>query len=178
MNVLVGATGSVASIKLWALCRKMLGAGNVRVVLTERAKFFTERSNDPEYCSHSIYLDEDEWQWEHIGDTVLHIHLKDWADVLVIAPLSANTLAKMTHGICDNLLTSIYRAWPMNKPVIVAPAMNTDMWENPITAEQLEVLDNRHTSTSKITLNEHGNAPEWCYSSGNEIVEYGGSYEL
>jgi phosphopantothenoylcysteine decarboxylase len=111
MNILVGATGSVASIKLWMLCNKMLGAGNVRVVLTERARFLTEKANDdPVYPSYSIYYDEDEWKWEGIGDTVLHIHLKDWADVLVVAPLSANTLAKMTHGICDNLLTSIYRA--------------------------------------------------------------------
>lgn len=61
---------------------------------------------------------------------ILHIELRKWADVLVVAPLTANTLAKMANGICDNLVTSVFRAWDMTKPVVVAPAMNTMMWEN------------------------------------------------
>ena len=76
-------------------------------------------------------------------DPVLHIELRKWADVLVIAPLSANTLAKMTYGLCDNLLTSIYRAWDWRKPVVVAPSMNTMMWENDPTSDQLGKLRNR-----------------------------------
>ena len=50
-----------------------------------------------------IYIDEDEWQWKKIGDKVLHIELRKWAKILLICPLSANTMAKITNGICDNL---------------------------------------------------------------------------
>ena len=76
-------------------------------------------------------------------DPILHIDLRKWADVFVIAPVSANTLAKMTYGMCDNLLTSIYRAWDWSKEVVVAPAMNTFMWSNAPTAEQIRGLKER-----------------------------------
>ena len=68
--------------------------------------------------------------------------LRKWADVLVVAPLSANTLAKLAAGLSDNLLTCIARAWDFRggKPVVVAPAMNTAMWEHPLTAAHLRVL--------------------------------------
>ena len=76
-------------------------------------------------------------------DLVAHIELRKWADVLVIAPLTANTLAKMTYGLCDNLLTSIYRAWDWTKEVVVAPAMNTMMWTNNPTFDQIHKLQGR-----------------------------------
>jgi phosphopantothenoylcysteine decarboxylase len=66
--------------------------------------------------------------------------LRKWADVMLIAPLSANTLAKVSHGLCDNLLTCIVRAWDFSKPLLVAPAMNTHMWSHPFTAPQLDIL--------------------------------------
>jgi phosphopantothenoylcysteine decarboxylase len=59
---------------------------------------------------------------------------------MLIAPLSANTLAKVSHGLCDNLLTCVVRAWDFSKPLLVAPAMNTHMWSHPFTAPQLDVL--------------------------------------
>ncbi|MFN9980215.1 MAG: flavoprotein [bacterium] len=59
--------------------------------------------------------------------------IRKWADLMVVCPLSANTMAKFVNGICDNLLTCVYRAWDFKKPVIIAPAMNTFMFENPIT---------------------------------------------
>jgi phosphopantothenoylcysteine decarboxylase len=70
------------------------------------------------------------------------VQLRNWADVFLVAPLSANTLAKLANGLCDNLLTCIARAWDFtsNKPFIVAPAMNTAMWTHPITAAQLSTL--------------------------------------
>jgi phosphopantothenoylcysteine decarboxylase len=61
----------------------------------------------------------------------------------LIAPLSANTLAKMAHGICDNFLCCIARAWPKEKPVVLAPAMNTEMWIDPITDEHFVALRKR-----------------------------------
>lgn len=85
----------------------------------------------------------------------MHIDLRRWADVMVIAPLSANTLAKLAGGLCDNLLTCVVRAWDFQKPLLVrwwwccahwhavaqvAPAMNTLMWDNPFTARHLATL--------------------------------------
>lgn len=78
-------------------------------------------------------------RWEK-GDKVLHIELRKWADVLVIAPISANTLAKMAGGLCDNLVSSVFRAWDLTRPVVVAPAMNTMMWDSPFTGEHLNKL--------------------------------------
>jgi phosphopantothenoylcysteine decarboxylase len=67
--------------------------------------------------------------------------LRRWADIILIAPLSANTLAKLSNGICDNLLTSLMRALDSKRTdVLVFPAMNTHMWEHPFTAKQLEIL--------------------------------------
>ena len=89
------------------------------------------------------YTDEDEWRdYKAVGsDPVLHIELTKWADVLLIAPLSANTLAKVATGICDNLLTCVCRAWQLGiKPFIVAPAMNTFMWNHPVTKPQLNTI--------------------------------------
>ena len=79
-------------------------------------------------------------------DPILHIELRKWADVFVVAPLSANTLAKFANGICDNLLTCVFRAWDFDKPVVVAPAMNTFMWKNPWTKPQLDFLQHLHGS--------------------------------
>ncbi|GIM14859.1 hypothetical protein Vretimale_17744, partial [Volvox reticuliferus] len=85
--------------------------------------------------------DEAEWrQWRAVGDPVLHIELRRWADVLVVAPLSANTLAKMANGLADNLLTCVVRAWDFTKPLLVAPAMNTAMWASPFTSRHLDTL--------------------------------------
>ena len=63
--------------------------------------------------------------------------LRRWADVLLIAPCDANTLAKLALGMCDNCLTCVYRAWDRGKPIVLAPAMNTFMWEHPATARHL-----------------------------------------
>ncbi|KAM9124497.1 phosphopantothenoylcysteine decarboxylase isoform 3-T6 [Pangshura tecta] len=78
--------------------------------------------------------------WKGRTDPVLHIDLRRWADLMLVAPLDANTLAKIANGICDNLLTCVIRAWDMTKPLLFCPAMNTAMWEHPITAQQVEQL--------------------------------------
>ena len=74
------------------------------------------------------------------GDSVLHIELRKWADILVIAPLDANTLAKLAVGLCDNCLTCVWRAWDPARAVGLAPAMNTLMWEHPFTRRHLRSL--------------------------------------
>jgi phosphopantothenoylcysteine decarboxylase len=84
-----------------------------------------------------IYEDAMEWEtWKGRSDPVLHIELRKWADCFLIAPLSANTLAKLANGLCDNLITLVCRCWNMKKndkgtlmtPILVCPAMNTMMW--------------------------------------------------
>src|SRR6266446_4940349 len=93
-----------------------------------------------------VILDDDEWPGQDIGrryerdDPVLHIELRRWAEVLVIAPLDANTLAKLAAGLADNCLTCVWRAWDPNRPVILAPAMNTLMWDHPLTSRHLRQL--------------------------------------
>ncbi|XP_044213751.1 phosphopantothenoylcysteine decarboxylase isoform X1 [Thunnus albacares] len=110
---------------------------DVRVVTTEHAKHFY----DPAEVSVKIYSDKDEWEmWTQRSDPVLHIDLRRWADLLVIAPLDANTLGKIANGLCDNLLTCVVRAWDMSRPLLFCPAMNTAMWQHPITAQQVSKL--------------------------------------
>ena len=77
-----------------------------------------------------------------MSDSVLHIDLRNWADICLVAPLSAHTLGKISNGLCDDLLTCTLRAWDFEKakPIILAPAMNTAMWKHPITSMQLNAI--------------------------------------
>ncbi|KAI9254041.1 flavoprotein [Sporodiniella umbellata] len=138
-NILLCATGSVATIKLPLIVEQLKKNPeiNVKVVLTESAHFFVkDKTVDCE-----IYRDRDEWNnWNKVSDPILHIELRNWADIMVIAPLDANTLGKIANGLCDNLLTCVLRAWDMEKPVIACPAMNTSMWAHPFTSKHLEIL--------------------------------------
>jgi len=90
-----------------------------------------------------VVLDEDEWPGRSEGrqyqrdDPVLHIELRRWADLFLVAPLDANTLAKLANGLADNCLTCVWRAWDAARPVLLAPAMNTLMWEHPLTVRHL-----------------------------------------
>eukprot|EP00216_Chloropicon_sp_CCMP2111_P002956 CAMPEP_0198234442 /NCGR_PEP_ID=MMETSP1446-20131203/463_1 /TAXON_ID=1461542 ORGANISM="Unidentified sp, Strain CCMP2111" /NCGR_SAMPLE_ID=MMETSP1446 /ASSEMBLY_ACC=CAM_ASM_001112 /LENGTH=203 /DNA_ID=CAMNT_0043915225 /DNA_START=339 /DNA_END=950 /DNA_ORIENTATION=- len=156
-NVVIAATGSVATVKLPMLVESTRQWANVKVILSETARRFVSKEqlmanfgdeaepSSPAGLGRIIYLEEDEWStFKEIGDPILHIELGKWADALVIAPLSANSLAKMANGLCDTLLTSLFRAWDFTKPVVVAPAMNTRMWDNPVTAIHCQVLKERY----------------------------------
>ena len=149
MNILLGMTGSVATTLAPKLVQALSKVGNVRVVVTESAKYFYDHNELINLLMKQLgvsypYLldDKAEWEfWKKKGDPIEHIDMAKWADVLVIAPLTANTLAKMANGICDNLLTCLYRAWDLTKPIVIAPSMNTKMWEHPLTGEHLLKLD-------------------------------------
>jgi len=85
---------------------------------------------------------DDDWKgWNEIGDPVVHVDLRKWADLLIVAPLGANSLAKLSAGLCDDLLSCVARAWDFSKGFVVAPAMNTAMWRHPLTAGQLRGLE-------------------------------------
>ena len=144
-RILLGVTGSVAAIRTPALFTALRDAGHaVRVAATEPSlHFFDSRDlgpNDPD--GGPLHRDADEWVGDRYArDTpILHIVLRQWADLLVVAPLDANTLAKFALGLSDNLLTNTFRAWDFTKPVILAPAMNTLMWESPVTLRHLRTL--------------------------------------
>ncbi|KAI7732315.1 hypothetical protein M8C21_010054 [Ambrosia artemisiifolia] len=139
-RILLAASGSVAAIKFGTLCSCFSDWADVKAVATQAALHFIDRTKLPKDVI--LYTDEHEWSsWSKMGDGVLHIELRQWADVMVIAPLSANTLAKIAGGLCDNLLTCIIRAWDYEKPIFVAPAMNTYMWNNPFTERHLMTVD-------------------------------------
>ncbi|XP_060709623.1 phosphopantothenoylcysteine decarboxylase isoform X4 [Hemiscyllium ocellatum] len=102
-RVLLAVSGSVAAVKLPELAAGIAGLPEVElvVVTTEHAKHFYDSKD----VSAKIYSDSDEWEmWKQRSDPVLHIDLRRWADLMVIAPLDANTLGKIATGICDNLL--------------------------------------------------------------------------
>lgn len=136
MNVLLGVTGSVAA----TLTKKMVEAlqeaeYEPEVILTRAAEYFVPRK----CLGVPVYDQYSEWPQEHYakGDEILHIKLRDWANALVIAPLSANTLGKLAAGLADNLLTNVFLAWDKRKPIVLAPAMNTKMWEHPLVQRNL-----------------------------------------
>jgi phosphopantothenoylcysteine decarboxylase len=147
-NVLLGVTGSVAAIYTPQLYADLRQAGhNVKVVATKAALYFFDpaligTTGDETRNRNVLILDEDEWPGDRYqrGDPVLHIELRRWADVLVIAPCDANTLAKLAHGLTDNCLTCVYRALDRSRPVVIAPAMNTLMWDHPATTRHLEQI--------------------------------------
>ena len=147
-NVLLGVTGSVAALKTPELYAALQAVGHqVRVVATKTSLyFFDPKTLDPSRSERNpevVVLDEDEWpsrdegRLAQRGDRVLHVELRKWADLLLIAPLDANTLAKLANGLADNCLTCVYRAWDQTRPIVLAPAMNTLMWEHPATRRHL-----------------------------------------
>lgn len=157
-RIILGVTGSVAAIRVPALYAALRAAGHdVRVVATEPSLHFFNPSEI------SLFRDADEWpaeRWQR-EDPVLHIQFRDWAELLIVAPLDANTLAKFALGLCDNFLTCLLRAWDFSKPLILAPAMNTKMWESPITRRHLaQILEDRGD----------GNAPaDWTLETADEV---------
>ncbi|KZT67226.1 flavo protein [Daedalea quercina L-15889] len=143
-HVLLITTGSVASIKAPLIVSELMSYENVKVevVATKPSMSFFD-VGAVERAGARVWRDEDEWPSNgafRIGDPILHIELRRWADIVLIAPCSANTIAKIAHGICDNLATSLLRALAPTTPTYVFPAMNTLMYEHPLTAEHLKVI--------------------------------------
>ncbi len=140
MKILLGVTGSVAAVRTPALTAALIDAGHeVRVVATDAALYFFDPIQLP---PRMITRDADEWPGERYerDQPVQHIELRRWAELLLIAPLDANTLAKLAAGLADNCLTCVWRAWDPTRPVVLAPAMNTLMWQHPLTRRHLRQL--------------------------------------
>ncbi|KAJ7945764.1 Phosphopantothenoylcysteine decarboxylase [Quillaja saponaria] len=172
-HILLAASGSVAAIKFSNICRCFCEWAEINEVATKASLHFIDRASLPKDVT--LCTDEDEWSsWKKIGDSVLHIELRRWADIMIIAPLSANTLAKIACGLGDNLLTCIVRAWDYNKPLFVAPAMNTFMWNNPFSERHLMSIDELGISiippiSKSLACGDYGNGamaePSQIYST-------------
>lgn len=177
LHVLLCCSGSVATLKIPELITKIVALGRIkiRVVCSSKAAYhFLERSKT--YNLHyynefiklggyDLIIDEyDEWAWNQIGDPVLHIELRKWADIIVVAPASADLIAKAASGISDSLLLSVLRAWDFknhNKPCILCPAMNSLMWDHPSTRESIDKLEKWGwivvgPATKKLACNDTG----------------------
>ncbi|MFA6536043.1 MAG: flavoprotein [Candidatus Paceibacterota bacterium] len=141
MKLLLGVTGSVAAKLTPKLVRTLMERVpelELKVIATDRALYFFRKEDVPI----PVLTDKSEWtEGGYVKDTpVLHIDLGEWADQLLIAPLSADTLSDMAHGKANKFLTSTVLAWPREKRIILAPAMNTRMWSNPITQDNLATI--------------------------------------
>lgn len=134
-KILLGVTGSIAAYKSILLVRLLIKEGaEVKVIMTNAAKDFVTPLSLSTLSKNPVLTELfDDQSWSN------HVMLGRWADVMLIAPLSCNTLAKMAHGICDNLLLATYLS--ATCPVVVAPAMDEDMWHHPTTKENLAKLN-------------------------------------
>ena len=134
-KILLGITGSIAAYKAIYLVRLLIkGGAEVRVIITPAAKDFVSALTLSTLSRNPVLTDLfDDQSWSN------HVMLGRWADLMVIAPLSCNTLAKMANGQCDNLLLATYLS--ATCPVVVVPAMDEDMWHHPSTKENLKKID-------------------------------------
>ena len=133
-KILLGVSGSISAYKTAGLTRLLVKAGaQVKVIMTPAAKDFVTPLSLSTLSKNQVLTglaDNDSW--------ANHVMLGRWADIMLIAPVSCNTLAKMAHGLCDNLLMAAYLS--ATCPVVVAPAMDEDMWQHNTTKINLGLI--------------------------------------
>jgi phosphopantothenoylcysteine decarboxylase / phosphopantothenate---cysteine ligase len=138
-RIILGVTGSIAAYKIVTLASSLTKAGAlIDVILTDAASKLVSPITFSSVTGRKAYIDDDLWK---VDDHVLHIELGEKNDALLIAPATANTIAKLTHGMADNLLT--LTALASRTPPLVAPAMDGGMFSHPATQENLDILKNR-----------------------------------
>jgi phosphopantothenoylcysteine decarboxylase/phosphopantothenate--cysteine ligase len=167
-KILLGVTGSIAAYKSIYLVRLLVKAGaEVKVIITPSAKDFVSPLTLSTLSHNPVLTDLFDGQsWAN------HVMLGRWADVMIIAPLSCNTLAKMANGQCDNLLLAVYLS--ATCPVVLAPAMDEDMWQHPSTQENTRKLI---SFGNKIMPVEKGDLASGLYGEGRmaepeQIIEF------
>ncbi|CAH2352993.1 phosphopantothenoylcysteine decarboxylase subunit Sis2p [[Candida] railenensis] len=149
LHVLIGVCGALSVIKVKLIVHKLFEIYtqdkiSIQLILTEASENFI-----PQEILHHlentkkirIWRDSDEWTtWKTRSDPVLHIELRRWADVLVVCPLTANTLSKISLGMCDNLLTNVIRAWNTSYPILLAPSMVSYSYNAITTKRQIRLI--------------------------------------
>lgn len=137
-KIVLGLSGGVACYKAAELCRALTRAGaSVQVVMTDAASHFITAVTMQALSGHPVHTS----QWDaRIDNNMAHIDLTRGADAILIAPCSADFLRKLAHGVCDDLLSTLCLARPAQLPLLVAPAMNVEMWQNPATARNVQQL--------------------------------------
>ena len=140
-HILLGVTGGIAAYKAVDLASKIVSCGaNIKTVMTQNACRFVTPLSFEGVTGSEVFTSMWTSPQEHkIG----HIALAEWADILVIAPASANIIAKISNGICDDLLSTVTCAcWPVisKGKAFIAPAMNNKMWENPAVQKNIETI--------------------------------------
>ena len=127
IKVLLLVSGSIAAVRIPLLITQLIKENyEVQCALTKNAEKIIQPLSISILCRNNCFLDEDQWQKSQPNP--LHINLCNWADIILVAPLTATTLSKWVYGNAEGLVPSILIA--NTKPVIVAPAMNTNMWRN------------------------------------------------
>lgn len=136
-KILLGVSGGIAAYKAADLASKLTAAGSVvRTIMTESACKLITPATFEAVTGQPVYTS----LWAHPEDFKIgHIQSADWADAVVVAPATANIIAKIATGVCDDLLsTTLCVCW--NKPVLLASAMNSNMWANPIVQRNIAIL--------------------------------------
>ena len=157
-HILVGISGGIAAYKIPELIRQLRKAGAiVKVTTTKNALEFVTSLTLQTVSGNPVYSDVFAAINEHSTE---HISLPDWADLMLIAPATANLLCKMAHGIADDALTTTFAA--MRKPVVIAPAMNTNMYDSPATQQAIHQL----AQWDNITMLDAASGELACGTSG------------
>ncbi|WP_292009838.1 bifunctional phosphopantothenoylcysteine decarboxylase/phosphopantothenate--cysteine ligase CoaBC [Chryseobacterium sp.] len=135
-KILIAVTGGIAAYKIHFLIRDFIKKGaDVRVIMTPDSENFVTKLSLATLSKNPVYSDF----YGENGTWNSHVELALWADVMIVAPCTANTLAKMVHGICDNLVIATYMS--AKCPVFIAPAMDLDMYQHPSTRQNLELAE-------------------------------------
>ncbi|MDB5209569.1 MAG: coaBC [Sediminibacterium sp.] len=147
-KILIGITASIAAYKSILLVRLLVKQGaEVKVVMTPAAKDFVSPLVLSTLSKNNVVI-----EWVEGNEWSNHVMLGRWADVFVIAPLSCNTLAKMAHGLCDNVLLAVYLS--ATCPVVVAPAMDEDMWQHPATQKNISLIKEYGNTVIEVSNGE------------------------
>jgi phosphopantothenoylcysteine decarboxylase/phosphopantothenate--cysteine ligase len=134
-NILLGITGSIAAYKAAYLCRLLIKEGaQVKVIMTQSATAFISPLTLSTLSKNEVHLDF----WDNTQSWNNHVELGLWADIMLIAPATANTLSKMANGACDNMLMAAFLS--AKCPIFVAPAMDLDMWKHNATQRNIATL--------------------------------------
>lgn len=171
MNVLLGVTGSIAAYKAAEITSRLTKQGhNVDVILTESGSRFITPLTLQTLSKNKVYMDMFE---EIVPSEVKHISLAKKADLVLVAPATANIIGKVAGGIADDFLSTVVMAAANHTPVYIAPAMNTNMYENPIVQENIEKLKARgyHFIDPKASLLACGDLGKGALADVDEIVD-------